>query len=110
MTIMPVSDVRRALSSLIARLEKPVYITQHGRTRAVLIDAAQFDEIREEMEDLRRACDPEWQAEVAAVREMCKDEASLRAAEERGDLIPWAAVKAELNTDVARRRDAHHLH
>jgi len=95
-TIMPVTDVRRALTSLIGRLEKPIYITQHGRARAVLIDAEQFDELLEEMEDLRLACNPAWRAELARVREMVKDEASLRAAQERGDLVPLQKLEADL--------------
>ncbi len=94
--IMPVTDVRRALTSLIGRLQKPIYITQHGRARAVLIDAEQFDEMLDEMEDLRRACDPAWRAELARVREMAKDDASLHAAEERGDLVPLERLEADL--------------
>ena len=95
--IIPVSDVRRRLTALLGELDDPVYITQHGRLAGVLVSPEQWDELWEEMEDLRRACDPEWQAEVARVREMCKDQESIRAAEARGDLIPLEQLEAELD-------------
>ena len=56
----------------------------------------------EEMEDLRLAADPAWRTELARVREMAKDEASLRAAEEHGDLIPLEKLEVDLGLSQDR--------
>ena len=58
--------------------------------------AEQFDELVEEMEDLRLACDPAWRAELSRVRQLIKDKESLRAAQERGDLITLERLEADL--------------
>ncbi len=57
----------------------------------------------EEMENLRLACDPRWRAEVARAREMARDEESVRAAQERGDLVPLEKLQVELASSAEAR-------
>lgn len=53
--IMPVSDLRRQTSKVIQtiiREKEAVYITQHGRPAAVLVDYEQYEEMLAQLEDL----------------------------------------------------------
>lgn len=64
-----------------AARESPVYLTRHNRTVAVVVDATEFERLRELAEDAEDA------AAAAARREL----------EETGALpVPWDQVKAEL--------------
>jgi len=62
---MPVSDVRRNLSTLIGNLGQPVLVTQHGRVKAVLMNFEVYNELLDELEDARMLADPDFQASVA---------------------------------------------
>ena len=80
MSEMPVSAAREHLAEVIAstsRSGEPVYLTEHGRPVAVVVDPAAFERLCQGAED---ALD---RAELAIVR---ADD----------DFIPWAQVKAEL--------------
>ena len=83
MTSIPITDARGRLASLVdAVRDEPVYLTRRNRAVAVLVDADEFDHMRELAEDAEDAA-----AAAAARREM----------EETGELpIPWEEVKAEL--------------
>lgn len=53
--IMPVSDFRRKASEVLVALREGgdvVYITQHGRPAAVLVDYDKYEAMIEELEDL----------------------------------------------------------
>lgn len=52
--IMPVSDLRRQTSSVIRTVREDndvVYITQHGRPAAVLVDFEQYEAMLAQLED-----------------------------------------------------------
>lgn len=54
-TIIPVSDLRRKTSNVLKTLREGsdvVYITQHGRPTAVLLDYEQYEALLAELEDL----------------------------------------------------------
>ncbi len=54
-TIMPVSDLRREAGRVIKRLQESgetVYITQHGRPTAVLVEYEQYESLLAQLEDL----------------------------------------------------------
>lgn len=53
--IMPVSDLRRQTSKviqMIIREKEAVYITQHGRPAAVLVDYEEYEAMLTQLEDL----------------------------------------------------------
>ena len=67
--IRPLADFRANLASVVRqvrRTERPVILTQHGRSAAVLVDAAEYEALVERaelLEDVRIA-----EQEVAAGR------------------------------------------
>ena len=51
--IRPVSDFRANITSIIEeikRTKRPVVLTQHGRSAAVVLDVAEYEKILEKME------------------------------------------------------------
>lgn len=53
--IMPISDLRRQTSQIIQTIRDggdPVYITQHGRPTAVLIEYKAYENLLAQLEDL----------------------------------------------------------
>jgi len=51
--IRPVSDFRANITSIIEeikRTKRPVVLTQHGRSAAVVLDVAEYESILEKME------------------------------------------------------------
>ena len=42
---MPVTDVRRELNTLVDRLERPIFVTTHGRVKAVLLDIEAYNSL-----------------------------------------------------------------
>lgn len=53
--IMPISDLRRQTSQIIRAIQEDgdvVYITQHGRPAAVLVDYEQYESLLTLLEDL----------------------------------------------------------
>ena len=53
--IMPISDLRRQASQVIKTLREGsdvVYITQHGRPAAVLVNFEQYEALMAQLEDL----------------------------------------------------------
>ncbi len=77
-TIMPISDLRRSLAVTVSKLTRPVYITQHGRVKAVLVDIDRYNALLDELEDARDIRDPRY-AEL---------EKEGWAAHERGETVP----------------------
>lgn len=60
-TIVPVSDLRRDTAHLMRQVgDSPVYITQHGRPKAVLLSYEAYERLLAQMEDL---------ADLACLRE-----------------------------------------
>ena len=54
-TIVPVSDLRRNTARLLERAgesDEPVYITQHGRPKAVLLGYQAYERLMAQLEDL----------------------------------------------------------
>ena len=68
-SIIPVSDLRKNINAMLSRLARPIFVSQHGRVKAVLLDIERYNEMLDDLEDMRDACDPEIQAEAARVRE-----------------------------------------
>ena len=55
---MPISDLRREASNVVKQLndgDGPVYITQHGRPTAVLVDYKKYEDLLAELEALKAA-------------------------------------------------------
>ena len=53
--IMPISDLRRNAGDVLNAVRKGgdvIYITQHGRPAAVLVDYERFEAMLEQLEDL----------------------------------------------------------
>ncbi len=53
--IMPISDLRRRTSEILKLIRDggdTVYITQHGRPTAVLVDYEQYEALLQQLEDL----------------------------------------------------------
>ena len=62
-TIVPVSDLRRDTARLLREAdenEEPIYITQHGRPKAVLLGYEAYERLIAQLEDL---------ADLASLRE-----------------------------------------
>ena len=59
--VVPYTEFRASLSSFMAqtrRTHRPILVTQKGKSAAVLLDAADFDDLREQLaiaEDIRSA-------------------------------------------------------
>ncbi|MDI6816063.1 MAG: type II toxin-antitoxin system Phd/YefM family antitoxin [Actinomycetota bacterium] len=53
--ILPASEVRGQLSGILKRLAEdkaPIYITQYGKAKAVLMDIERYDALMQLLEDL----------------------------------------------------------
>lgn len=62
---IPLSDLRRDLSTIVPNLTQPIFVTQRGRVKAVLIDIEAYNDILDELDDARLMADPEFQASLA---------------------------------------------
>ena len=82
---MPVSDLRKNINAILSRLVRPIFVTQHGRVKAVLLDIERYNEMLDEIEDMRAANDPEIQVEAAEARE----------ARRRGETVPLEEALAK---------------
>ena len=83
--LLPVSEAKQKLGALIDRVHlqhEPVSLSRRGRRVAVLVDADEFDLMRERLQDLDDAA-----AALAARREMEETKALP---------VPWDEVKVEL--------------
>lgn len=75
--IMPISDLRRQASQIVRLVQEGdsvVYITQHGRPAAVLVDYEQYEAMLAQLEDLA-----DLMALEAAVDEPARDYVSFLA-------------------------------
>ncbi|MCC6603586.1 MAG: type II toxin-antitoxin system Phd/YefM family antitoxin [Anaerolineae bacterium] len=82
--IMPISDLRRQTSQIIQTIREggdAIYITQHGRPAAVLVEYEAYENLLARLEDL-------------------SDMVSLEAAKDETDR-DYEAFLAEMNTDKA---------
>ena len=68
-SVVPVSDLRKNINALLSRLARPIFVSQHGRVKAVLLDIERYNEMLDDLEDMRDACDPEVQAEASRVQQ-----------------------------------------
>ena len=74
--IRPLADFRAHLAAVVRqvrRTKRPVILTQHGRSAAVLVDAAEYEALldrAELLDDVRRA-----ETEVAAGRGLAQSKA-----------------------------------
>jgi len=81
---MPISDLRRQTSQIIQTIREggdAIYITQHGRPAAVLVEYEAYENLLARLEDL-------------------SDMVSLEAAKDETDR-DYEAFLAEMNTDKA---------
>lgn len=56
--VLPVSDARRQLGALVDRAHathEPIFLSRRGRRVAVIVDAEEFDRLREIAEDAEDA-------------------------------------------------------
>ncbi len=81
-TIVPVSDLRRDTARLLQRVgesDEPVYITQHGRPKAILLGYQAYEHLMAQLEDL---------ADLASIRERADE-----------PVRPFAEFLQEINED-----------
>ena len=81
--IMPVSDLRRNAGELLDSVRESgdvIYITQHGRPAAVLVDYHQYEALLAQLEDLADLASID-----AAAAEPQRDYADFLAELQRGD-------------------------
>ena len=58
MRIVSVSELKASLASMVAQLEReaaPVYVTQHGKPKAVLVKYEEYEALQVKLEDLETA-------------------------------------------------------
>jgi len=70
-TIVPISDLRRNAARLLkytGESAEPVYITQHGRPKAVLLGYESYERLMTQLEDL---------ADLVSIRERADEPARL---------------------------------
>ena len=82
---VPVTDVRRELREILNRLTEPLFVTQRGRVKAVILDIDTYNTMVDELDDARLAADPEIR----------RDLADAQAAYARGETIPLEDVLKE---------------
>ena len=75
---IPVTDIRERIRAVLAALDGPVFVTQHGRVKAVLLDIDTYNSLVDELDDARLATDPEIRRVMADIKDAYK----------RGDMIP----------------------
>lgn len=83
--LLPVSEAKRQLGALVDRAHlghEPVYLSRRGRRVVAIVDAADYDRLRQLVED----------AEDAAAAHAARHEL----VETQSTPIPWDEVKAEL--------------
>ncbi len=73
-----VTDVRRNLRNILAGLTRPLFVTQRGRVKAVIMDIDTYNTLTDELDDARLTADPEIRQAMADVK----------AAYRRGEMIP----------------------
>jgi PHD/YefM family antitoxin component YafN of YafNO toxin-antitoxin module len=83
--MMPVTDVRKSLNGLLERLARPVFVTAHGRVKAVLLDIDEYNGLLDRLDDALDAADPETR----------QDAFDAVTAHESGDAVPFSVVMAE---------------
>jgi PHD/YefM family antitoxin component YafN of YafNO toxin-antitoxin module len=82
---MPVSEVRKELNALLSKLSKPLFVTQHGHVKAVMLGIDRYNSLVDELEDARDDRDAE----------LAKAVAEARTAGPGGDTVPLADVLRE---------------
>ena len=81
--LVPISELRLRQNALLSKLhDEPVVLTQHGRAVAVLVSPSQWNQIAEELEELRDALEA-----MKAHEELRQDPACVR---------PWEEVESAL--------------
>ena len=75
---VPVTDIRERIRAILDSLDRPIFVTQHGRVRAVLLDIDTYNNMVDELDDARLATDPEIRRAMT----------EARAAHKRGETIP----------------------
>jgi prevent-host-death family protein len=65
---VPVTDIRQNIRAILAGLEKPVFVTQHGRVKAVLLDIEAYNDLLDDLDDARLQANADFQASVAEAR------------------------------------------
>ena len=65
---IPLSDLRRDLSSIVPNLSQPVFVTQRGRVKAVLIDIEAYNDLLDDLDDARLSADPDFRASQQEAR------------------------------------------
>jgi len=72
-TIIPISDLRKDASGVIKRAalaHEPVFITQHGRPAAVLVDTQTYERTQRQFQILRLLARDTAQIEAGVGRDM----------------------------------------
>jgi prevent-host-death family protein len=95
--IVPISDLRRQASQVVRELREggdAVYITQHGRPAAVLVDYEEYEALLAELESLKQS-----QSRVV-----------YSVAEERSTFSALADMAQDLGVDDLAEQHDHYLY
>lgn len=103
--LKPVSEVRKELNAMLSGpMDHPVYVTQRGRVRGVLLGYHVFERIMDRIEDMLDLCDSELIDDVRRAEMAIKN---VGAAHASGELTTLADLKAELAADDAVQHRDH---
>jgi prevent-host-death family protein len=95
--IVPISDLRRQASKVVNTLRKGsdvVYITQHGRPAAVLVNFEQYEALIAELEALKQS----------------QSKPTYTLAEEKGTFSALADMAQDLGVDDLAEQHDHYLY
>ena len=65
---VPVTDIRERIRSILATLDAPVFVTQRGRVKAVLLGIDAYNDLLDDLDDARLASDPEFLTSLAEAK------------------------------------------
>ena len=95
--IIPISDLRRQASDVVKRLRETkdaIYITQHGRPAAVLVDYEKYEALLAQLEELSKQ----------------QSQVKYSVAEGKGTLSTLADMAEDLGVDDLAEQHDHYLY
>jgi prevent-host-death family protein len=95
-----VTDVRRGLRDILAKLTRPLFVTQHGRVKAVIMDIDHYNRLMDELDELD-------DARLAANPEIRRVMADVRGAYQRGEMIPLESPVEDTAEDTVTAAVSH---
>ncbi|HRQ40683.1 MAG TPA: type II toxin-antitoxin system Phd/YefM family antitoxin [Chloroflexota bacterium] len=95
--IIPISDLRRQVGQVVKTLHEGsdvIYITQHGRPTAVLVDYDKYESLLDELKELKQQ----------------QSQAEVMAATEQNSFLALAEMAQDLGVDDLAEQHDHYLY